>query len=222
MIHFFRNKIGTTKIPAHTQEFLIDQNSNLSAQREILVGAKSMVKYLIIWTQSKSKIIVKTTGEASDIKIFGIFFGTQAKADIQVQIDHAHTQVQVHLISFLQDKSAIDVNGNISISSWITKVVAGLLQENIILGDHIHIQAKPMLTISSNDVQASHGAKIERIDSEKLLYMTSRGLTPQQAQRLVIQWYFTHISDQMSWGMSEKEAKEFSSLLDDIQQKILP
>jgi hypothetical protein len=52
--------------------------------------------------------------------------------------------------------------------------------------------------------------------------MTSRGLTPQQAQRLVIQWYFTHISDQMSWGMSEKEAKEFSSLLDDIQQKILP
>jgi Fe-S cluster assembly protein SufD len=55
-----------------------------------------------------------------------------------------------------------------------------------------------MLNISSNDVQASHGAKIERIDSEKLLYMTSRGLTPQQAQRLVIQGYFNHISDQMS------------------------
>jgi Fe-S cluster assembly protein SufD len=66
------------------------------------------------------------------------------------------------------------------------------------MGDHIHIQAKPMLSISSNAVQASHGAKIEKIDSEKLLYMTSRGLTPQQAQRLVIQGYFNHIYDQVA------------------------
>jgi Fe-S cluster assembly scaffold protein SufB len=50
--------------------------------------------------------------------------------------------------------------------------------------------------------------------------MTSRGLTPQQAQRLVIQGYFNHISDQMSWGMQEKEIKELSSLLAAIQQKI--
>ena len=113
-----------------------------------------------------------------------------------------------------------DVNGNISISPGTSKVIAGLLQENIILGDHIHIQAKPMLNISSNDVQASHGAKIERIDSEKLLYMTSRGLTPQQAQRLVIQWYFAHIHDQMSWGMQEKEVKELGTLLDTLQQKV--
>jgi hypothetical protein len=116
MIHIFRNKIGTTKIPAHTQELLIDQYADLSASREILVGEKSLVKYLIISAQAKSKITVKTTGEGSDIRIRGIFFGVQDQTDIHVQVDHPHTQVQVHLISFLQDKSDIQVNGHISIS----------------------------------------------------------------------------------------------------------
>jgi Fe-S cluster assembly scaffold protein SufB len=46
-------------------------------------------------------------------------------------------------------------------------------------------------------VQASHGAKIEKIDAEKLLYMTSRGLTPEQAQALVVNGYLNHIADQL-------------------------
>lgn len=64
---------------------------------------------------------------------------------------------------------------------------AHLLQENIVFGDEIHIQAVPMLSVASHDVQASHGAKIERLDAAKLMYMTSRGLTPTQAQALVVQ-----------------------------------
>ncbi|NOZ45140.1 MAG: SufD family Fe-S cluster assembly protein [bacterium] len=35
------------------------------------------------------------------------------------------------------------------------------MEENIILGPHIHIKTLPILDIHSNDVQASHGAKIQ-------------------------------------------------------------
>ncbi len=221
MTHFFRNKIGTTKIPRHSQDILIDQYADISANREILVGEKSMLKYLVVGTDARSRISVKTVGSWSDIQIFGIFLGKKTQADIQVQIDHSQTQAHVHLISFFQDESAIEVNGDIAIAPGTTKVIAGLLQENIILGDHIHIQAKPMLSVASNDVQANHGAKIERIDSEKLLYMTSRGLTPQQAQKLVIQWYFNHIYEQMKIGMNDQDAEKLKLLLDKYSDECL-
>jgi Fe-S cluster assembly protein SufD len=92
----------------------------------------------------------------------------------------------LHLISFIQDERKVETDGAIAIAPNIAKVQSHLLEENIVLGNKISIKAKPILNISSNDVQASHGAKIEKIDAEKLLYMTSRGLTPEQAQALVV------------------------------------
>jgi Fe-S cluster assembly scaffold protein SufB len=89
-------------------------------------------------------------------------------------------------MSFIQDERKVETDGAITILPNIKKIQSHLLEENIILGKTVLIKAKPILNISSNDVQASHGAKIEKIDAEKLLYMTSRGLTPAQAQTLVV------------------------------------
>ena len=121
--------------------------------------------------------------------MYGLFFADaqkETKAKITFDIKHSHTQAQLHLISFIQDERNIETDGAITITPNVKKVQSHLLEENIILGKNISIKVKPILNISSNDVQASHGAKIEKIDAEKLLYMTSRGLTPEQAQALVV------------------------------------
>ena len=43
-----------------------------------------------------------------------------------------------------------------------------------------------MLDVQSNDVSASHGARIEKIDAKKLFYAQSRGLDEAQAKGLII------------------------------------
>jgi len=43
-----------------------------------------------------------------------------------------------------------------------------------LLGKNIQIKTLPMLDIQSNDVKASHGATIQRLDEEKLFYLTSK------------------------------------------------
>ncbi|MBP6256602.1 SufD family Fe-S cluster assembly protein [Patescibacteria group bacterium] len=47
-----------------------------------------------------------------------------------------------------------------------------------------------MLNVQSNDVTASHGARIEKIDAKKLFYAQSRGLDESQAKGLIIGGYF--------------------------------
>jgi Fe-S cluster assembly scaffold protein SufB len=50
--------------------------------------------------------------------------------------------------------------------------------------------------------------------------MTSRGLTPEQAQALVVNWYLNHIADQLiSWNGGEEE-KAIRTILEDVQKKI--
>jgi Fe-S cluster assembly protein SufD len=60
------------------------------------------------------------------------------------------------------------------------------LEENILLGDKLKIKTLPMLDVRSNDVKASHGARIEKLDPQRLFYLQSRGLDDTQAKNLII------------------------------------
>ncbi len=66
------------------------------------------------------------------------------------------------------------MDGNIVISPDIVKAAGHLLEENIILGERVQIKTLPMLDVRSNDVSASHGARIEKLDAKKLFYLESK------------------------------------------------
>lgn len=50
-----------------------------------------------------------------------------------------------------------------------------------------------MLDVHSSDVSASHGAKIDRLDENKLFYMMAKGIDQSQSQRLIVQGYLENI-----------------------------
>lgn len=66
------------------------------------------------------------------------------------------------------------MDGSIVISPDIVKASGHLLEENIILGERVQISTLPMLDVRSNDVSASHGARIEKLDVKKLFYLESK------------------------------------------------
>ncbi len=217
--------LSNTDKPLHikTDDIIIDQFRDFSGTKKILLSKNTKTSYLIIWNTSQIDLEFTTAGEGTELYVYGLFFADEkkeTKAKINFNITHSHTQAQLHLISFIQDERKVETDGAINISENIQKVQSHLLEENIILGKNISIKAKPILNIASNDVQASHGAKIEKIDAEKLLYMTSRGLTPEQAQKLVVNWYLNHITDQLVAWNGGQEEKAIRAILEDVQTKI--
>jgi len=48
---------------------------------------------------------------------------------------------------------------------------------------------RPQLEIYTDDVRCSHGATAGKLDEQMLFYLLSRGLSPQDAQRL-LKWAF--------------------------------
>lgn len=64
--------------------------------------------------------------------------------------------------------------------------------------------AKPILKIDENDVEASHAAVVGKINDEHIFYLTSRGLSEDEAKRIITFGYLKPIIK----GFEEQELKD--------------
>ena len=64
--------------------------------------------------------------------------------------------------------------------------------------------AKPILKIDDNDIEASHAAVVGKINDEHIFYLTSRGLSVDEAKRIITLGYLKPILN----GFSDEEMKK--------------
>ena len=69
--------------------------------------------------------------------------------------------------------------------------------------------AKPILKIDENEIEASHAAVVGKINDEHLFYLTSRGISEQEAKELITFGYLKPIL----LGFKEEAIKEHISSL---------
>lgn len=139
---------------------------------------------------------METTGEGAKTAISVLIVPDRfqpATLRLESKLLHNDTHTQVHILTFLTDLTQAQVDGQVFIGPDISKAVGHLLEENIVLGEKIKINTLPMLDVQSNDVQASHGARIEKLDPKKLFYFKSRGLSDHDAKQLLISGYMETI-----------------------------
>ena len=110
-------------------------------------------------------------------------------------LSQSHTVSDIHLLSLVGDDGIIDLNGTVEIISWIEKVSGHILEENIFLWTRWQIRGIPSLLVHSDDVEAGHAARIERISDEKLYYLRARWVPRDDAVIMMIQsaiyWLFS-------------------------------
>lgn len=80
--------------------------------------------------------------------------------------------------------------GNIRIAADAQRTQANLRDDALLLSKRAHIDSIPALEIAANDVKAYHGATVGAIDEEAIFYMTSRGLDPASAERMIALGFF--------------------------------
>ena len=87
-----------------------------------------------------------------------------------VVADHAHA---VFAGKILVDKAAQKTN-------------AYQKNDNLLLSDDAEVDTKPELEIYADDVKCSHGASVGDLDEAAVFYLCSRGITPEDARRMLI------------------------------------
>ena len=173
-------------------------------------------KYLIVSSDSKLDLQFYTQWENVKWDIFAIFFGEKLlTANIISHINNSNSNINVFILSFIQSNNLIDVQGSISLGKDIIGSQGHLLEKNIVIApkwQKIKVKAVPRLDVYSNDVQATHGVSIDRINEESLFYLTSKWLAPEASQELIIKWYIQNILEQFT-DLSETEKSNIENTI---------
>jgi Fe-S cluster assembly protein SufD len=76
-------------------------------------------------------------------------------------------------------------DGRVLVRSQAQKSSANLTNKNLLLSDDATVNAKPMLEIFADDVKATHGEAVGRLDPDSLFYLRSRGIDESEARALL-------------------------------------
>jgi Fe-S cluster assembly protein SufD len=71
---------------------------------------------------------------------------------------------------------------------------------NLLLSPDAHADAIPGLEIEADDVRCTHAAAIAQIDRDQLFYLTSRGLDPGTAKRIIIEGFLESLVERLAEG----------------------
>jgi len=132
----------------------------------------------LIQSKSWSKLhfrylIYSQTPKESKIKIFSQLTWEKNSSDIKI-------------LSIVGENGKINLDGIIKINKWAYEIKWKLIEDNLFLWEKWSIKWIPTLLVESDDVEASHACKIERISDEKLFYMRSRWIWKENAISMII------------------------------------
>jgi Fe-S cluster assembly protein SufD len=76
---------------------------------------------------------------------------------------------------------------------------------NLALSDKARALPNPQLEIENNEVRCTHGATVGRVSDEHLFYLRSRGISEDEARKLIVFGFFNQVLDRVGWsGMQDQ------------------
>lgn len=149
-------------------------------------------------------------GEGAQSYMYGLYFshGDQRFEHWTLQ-DHVAPNTTSDLLykGALTDTSQALYYGTIHIRPNARKSNAYQANRNLALSPNARALPHPRLEIENNDVRCTHGVTVGKISDEHLFYLSSRGIPPEEARRLIVFGFFNQVLDQVTWsGMHERLA----------------
>jgi Fe-S cluster assembly protein SufD len=147
-------------------------------------------------------------GEGAEGRMSGFYFasGTQ-HLDHDTQQNHraANTTSDLLFKGALVERSRSVWQGMIYVAPGAQKTDGYQANRNLVLSKRARADSIPGLEILADDVRCTHGATIGQLEEEPIFYLMSRGLTRPEAERLVIDGFFTPIMDRVPFeGVRER------------------
>lgn len=144
---------------------------------------------------------VALVGEGADTQVNGVMF-TEGKQHLSYHtLQHhraAHCRSDLLYKGALQDHSHLVWRGMIKVDPGAQKTNGYQRNDNLILTETARADSIPGLEIEADDVICTHGATAGRVDDQQVFYARCRGLTRNEAVRMIVAGFFQQVFDRIT------------------------
>lgn len=109
----------------------------------------------------------------------------------------AETMSELHTAGILDDESQKIFRGTIDFRRGSARAVGHESEDVLLLSPTARNRTTPLILCGEEKVEGQHAATVGRLDEGQLYYMASRGLSPAQAQRLLVEARFAPVLDKI-------------------------
>lgn len=136
------------------------------------------------------------TGPGGESDQLAVYFGDEEQMlDFRTLQDHAAPRTRSDLLfkGAVEDKARSVYSGLIRIRNEAQKANAYQTNRNLVLSEGAGAESIPNLEIEADDVRCSHASTVGPIDDDQLYYLESRGISPEDAERLIVLGFFEDV-----------------------------
>ncbi|MEX0900113.1 MAG: Fe-S cluster assembly protein SufD [Gammaproteobacteria bacterium] len=141
---------------------------------------------------ARADIDVVLAGRGAHCGLYGLHLaGLRQHIDTHTRIEHAvaDTTSDEHYRAVVDRGGRSVFNGKVRINEGADRSDARQYNANLLLSEQAEADTKPELEIYADDVKASHGATVGKLDESALFYLRTRGIGEDEARRVLV-WAF--------------------------------
>jgi Fe-S cluster assembly protein SufD len=150
------------------------------------------------YARLRSESLLAGSGAESDL--LAVYFGDQSQMlDFRTLQDHDAPNTRSNLLfkGAVEDTARSVYSGLVHLRESAQKARAYQTNRNLVLTEGASAESIPNLEIEANDVQCSHASTVGPIDEDQLYYLESRGIPPEEAERLIVLGFFDDVLDRL-------------------------
>jgi len=135
-------------------------------------------------------------GQAAESDLLAVYFGDgEQMHDFRTLQDHAAPRTRSDLLfkGAVEDAARSVYSGLIRIRRDAQKSNAFQTNRNLVLSEGAGAESIPNLEIEADDVRCSHASTVGPIDDDQRYYLESRGVRPDDAERLIVLGFFEDV-----------------------------
>jgi len=139
-------------------------------------------------------------GQGGESDLTAVYFGDgHQMLDFRTLQDHVAPNTRSDLLfkGAVEDEAQSVYSGLIRVRKEAQKTRAFQTNRNLVLTEGAEAKSVPNLEIEADDVKCSHASAVGPIDDEQLYYLATRGVPPEEAERLIVLGFFDDVFDRL-------------------------
>lgn len=196
----------------------IDCFTHFVGKKTITLSAGSHIDYLLVGEDTELSFRVRL-GKGAVCRFFCLGasrVGAPFRLVFDADVDGDQVSASFLLYGLVGDSSELVLDAGLSLAKHAVNAQLDLRQSALLLWDDADVALVPRLDVACDQVQASHGAKFEKMDQDASFYLMSRGLQKEQAQKLWVEWVVSSAFSVFDAFDEEKIAQLQTSFLSSV------
>ena len=140
------------------------------------------------------------SGQGAESDLTAVYFGDGGQMlDFRTLQDHDAPNTRSDLLfkGAVEDIAQSVYSGLIRIRKHAQKSNAFQTNRNLVLTEGAEAKSVPNLEIEADDVKCSHASTVGPVDEDQLYYLATRGVPPEEAERLIVLGFFDDVFDRL-------------------------